>query len=548
MKYLGTVPPCLPINLKRARVRSYPLTSEPYLQSKPSSRRLLVEHTLVIVCKPQLLQTARFASALRPPPQKINEPLQIPRWANLPQKLQPRPTPSLLYNPMLHHHKVYLPVPLNAYLNLDSLICLLSVYATDVWMLTRLKDAAAPRQDDTVKAETNNTEPLAPPPRPEPAAPAVSNTPDYFSVAHGTHLSYETNPFENSFATGGAGSTRGDQTPGGTKLPSVASLTSPSGLLGSGATPNFWGSLRSGPLSPAMLSGPQKDDYFSDGHHLRGGFPTPNESGLRSGLTPGGGGSMFPEPSPNSQALFNQLAGAATPGTLDFQRTALNAAAAQRKMPPTSQPSVTSQPQELPATLDVKPQVPGPFDQHDANDAANGLFLLAQAQTRNNGSQQTNHYAMASQMPVHAHPQPMMPIAGQSAETSPNVANRNNSSVSTNSARGVSEMSGQSDENDQQNRPNTRGKNKRSSTQMSQTNGRRKADETPSKAPAGKKGKGNNGQATEAEQQSEEEQDTNKDEYNSNGKKMTDEEKRKNFLERNRLVCSSSPLPDVALT
>ncbi|PSS27492.1 hypothetical protein M430DRAFT_46584 [Amorphotheca resinae ATCC 22711] len=405
---------------------------------------------------------------------------------------------------------------------------------------TTQTDSKSPVQPNAsppqVKAETNNTEPLAPPPRPEPAAPAVSNTPDYFSVAHGTHLSYETNPFENSFATGGAGSTRGDQTPGGTKLPSVASLTSPSGLLGSGATPNFWGSLRSGPLSPAMLSGPQKDDYFSDGHHLRGGFPTPNESGLRSGLTPGGGGSMFPEPSPNSQALFNQLAGAATPGTLDFQRTALNAAAAQRKMPPTSQPSVTSQPQELPATLDVKPQVPGPFDQHDANDAANGLFLLAQAQTRNNGSQQTNHYAMASQMPVHAHPQPMMPIAGQSAETSPNVANRNNSSVSTNSARGVSEMSGQSDENDQQNRPNTRGKNKRSSTQMSQTNGRRKADETPSKAPAGKKGKGNNGQATEAEQQSEEEQDTNKDEYNSNGKKMTDEEKRKNFLERNRVA------------
>jgi ATF/CREB family transcription factor len=27
-----------------------------------------------------------------------------------------------------------------------------------------------------------------------------------------------------------------------------------------------------------------------------------------------------------------------------------------------------------------------------------------------------------------------------------------------------------------------------------------------------------------------------KDEYNANGKKMTDEEKRKNFLERNRLV------------
>ncbi|KAH7113696.1 Aft1 HRA domain-containing protein [Dactylonectria estremocensis] len=62
--------------------------------------------------------------------------------------------------------------------------------------------------------------------------------------------------------------------------------------------------------------------------HLRGGFPTPNESSLRSGLTPGGSGSMFPAPSPNSQALFAQLAsGGATPSTIDFHRTAISAAA-----------------------------------------------------------------------------------------------------------------------------------------------------------------------------------------------------------------------------
>lgn len=397
--------------------------------------------------------------------------------------------------------------------------------------LTRGEDPAL-KQDETVKAESStNTESLAPPPRPDPSA-AVSQTPDYFSGAHDGSLSYETNPFEHSFASGSAATPRtgGDQTPGGTKLPSVAALTSPSGILGSGATPNFWGSLRSGPLSPAMLSGPQKDDYFTDGHHLRGGFPTPNESGLRSGLTPGGGGSMFPEPSPNSQALFNQLAGAATPGTLDFQRTALNAAAAQRKIPH-SQPSVTSQPAELANGMEAKPQVPGPFDQQDANDAANGLFLLAQAQTR--GAQLPGHYAMAPQMPVHAHPQPMMQMSGQSAEASPTM-----SSDAANAADGrrVSAMSTQSDENEQSSRPNTRGKGKRpTTTQATQATGRRKAEETPAKGQAGKKAKANNGHAMEPEPPSEDE-DAGKDDYGTNGKKMTDEEKRKNFLERNRFV------------
>lgn len=95
---------------------------------------------------------------------------------------------------------------------------------------------------------------------------------------------------------------------------------------------------------------------------------------------------------------------------------------------------------------------------------------------------------------------------------------------------------GFSDENEQQSRPNTRGKGKRGAAQ-NQTNGRRKADETPSKTPASKKSKANNGHAMEPEpQQSEEELDMNKDEYNANGKKMTDEEKRKNFLERNRVA------------
>lgn len=337
-------------------------------------------------------------------------------------------------------------------------------------------------------------------------------------------MSSETNPFEHSFA--GNGTNGGLQTPGGTKLPSVAALTSPAGLLGgSGGTPGFWGGLRSGPLSPAMLSGPQKDDYFSDGHHLRGGFPTPNESSLRSGLTPGGGGSMFPEPSPGTQAMFNSLAsGGATPGTLDFQRAAVNAASANKRSLPLAQPNITSQPQDSSNNNDVKPNI-SQFDRGDAADAANGLFMLANAPP-----QQTNHYAVAPSMPVHAHQQSNR--GNHSTDTSPHMGHRNGGSISTNhSARGASEASGYSDDQEQTARPNTRGKGKRTNTQ---TNGRRKTDDNIAKLPAAKKAKANNGLAMEPEPQSEEELDMSKDEYNANGKKMTDEEKRKNFLERNR--------------
>lgn len=283
-----------------------------------------------------------------------------------------------------------------------------------------------------------------------------------------------------------------------------------------------------------MLSGPQKDDYFGDGHHLRGGFPTPNESGLRSGLTPGGGGSMFPEPSPNSQAIFSSLqSGGATPSTIEFHRTAMNAAAVHKRETSLAQQKVTSQPQELSHSIEAKPHMPGQFDQHDANDAANGLFLLAQA--RNGPNTQTNHYAPAPQMPIHAHPQVNMHMGGQPQDISPNMGHRAGGSISTNSARGVSEISnGFSDEHEQTSRPNTRGKGKRGA--QTQTNGRRKAEEPPAKAPTNKKSKANNGHAMEPEPQSEEELDMNKDEYNANGKKMTDEEKRKNFLERNRYV------------
>ena len=393
-----------------------------------------------------------------------------------------------------------------------------------------LIDAAA-----DVKTESNSKpdgssnaepgKPLAPPPRP--GQQQGTDTPDFFNGVSGS-LSLEPNPFEQSFGGGGP------ETPGGTKLPPLAALTSPSSLLpGASATPFAWGggSLRTGPLSPAMLSGPQTD-YFGDTHHLRGGFPTPNESSLRTGLTPGGSGSMFPAASPNSQALYAQLAsGGATPSTLDFHRTAISAAA-KREQPSTtqaqtqqSQQSVTSQPQEMPngaATIKSEPKpASGPFDPHD-NDAANGLFMLAQGR---NGAQSGNHQYPVSGAPNHAHP---APVAGQNMKVSPQMSGVNGGS--TEPMRDVSEGSNMTDESEQV-RPNTRAKGKRNG---STTNTRRKAEELPEKAPPSKKMKGMNG-VMDINSDSEDDDDTKIDE-NGTKTKMTDEEKRKNFLERNRYV------------
>ncbi|PHH77240.1 hypothetical protein CDD82_3600 [Ophiocordyceps australis] len=416
--------------------------------------------------------------------------------------------------------------------------------------------ASAPdsKPDVGATAESSSTteaaKPLAPPPRPNQSQQQQqgANTPDYFAP-HGGSLSLEPNPFEQSFGGGGP------ETPGGTKLPSVAALTSPSSLLpGSNATPFNWGggSLRTGPLSPAMLSGPA-NDYFADTHHLRGGFPTPNESSLRTGLTPGGSGSMFPAPSPNSQAIFAQIAsGGATPGTLDFHRTALSAAVKREQtngvaqstqqaptqpqsqaqsqqvpQPQTQQPqqqSATSSTQDMPAlTSKAEPKsAHGPFDPHD-NDAANGLFMLAQGR---NGSQSMGHYSSTSTA-GHAHP---ASAASQNADMSPQLSSGNAGSIG--SGRGVSEASNISDDAEP-----SRATNKgRSRKNTSTSNGRRKADEPLQKPSANKKTKSNN---TDGYDMSDDEDSKLGLDEGSNGgpkTKMTEEDKRRNFLERNRVA------------
>lgn len=372
--------------------------------------------------------------------------------------------------------------------------------------------------------------PLAPPPRPGQTKDAAG---DYFALPNGGSLNQEPNPFEKSFTVGGdpsLGASGAPETPGGTKLPPVASITSPSSLLpGTGNTPFNWpgGSLRTGPLSPAMLSGPQTD-YFSD--QFRGGFPTPNESSLRTGLTPGGSGSMFPTgvPSPNTAALFNLGGGGATPSTMDFHRTALRAAQADREHQQAQNAlPATSQPQSMNGAAGIKAEIKsGPFDNHD-NDAANGLFMLAQGR---NGVQQQSQYPVPPQPQPAAHAHPAPPVQHPDAHL-----NGNGARGSVPIVRGGSEGSEQSEEVEQS-RPNTRGKGKRASgAGAATTNGRRKAEEPPAKAPANKKAK-TSGPASSvgSNDHIDDEDDGDENGGDKPKHKMTEEEKRKNFLERNR--------------
>jgi ATF/CREB family transcription factor len=111
-----------------------------------------------------------------------------------------------------------------------------------------------------------------------------------------------------------------------------------------------------------------------------------------------------------------------------------------------------------------------------------------------------------------------------------------NASAAGSSARGASEAASAGSDESEQTRPNTRGKGKRNSN-ASATNGRRKADELAVKPPASKKAKINSVAAPPPLDDLDMDDDGSDDDMkHENGSKikMTDEEKRKNFLERNR--------------
>ncbi|KAL5339199.1 Aft1 HRA domain-containing protein [Aspergillus crustosus] len=382
-------------------------------------------------------------------------------------------------------------------------------------------DAPSDLKEQKPDGEPQNS--LAPPPRPNASAP--TDTPDYFNSLHNP-FALEPNPFEQSFSGSG-------ETPGKSILPPVASITSPAlpGTSSAGGAYNWSNSLRSGPLSPAMLAGPSGgSDYFDS---IGRGFPTPNESSLRTGLTPGGGGSMFPAPSPNSQALIQQLqSGGATPSTIEFHRTALNVAATKRNsIAPTSNPTIDPEqaPQSISTTMDIKTAQPAavdPFGHHDAADAANGLFMLAKG-----GQPTANQFAAVQNQSA---------IPPQNLQTNELLRDANangRQSIHVNGVVAREHSDDISDVQSEQAKPaRGRGKRNASSKATNTAGNRRKLEE--SNHGSNKRAKLNTGSvSTESpsEGESGDDQPSSKKKPGES-KKMTDEEKRKNFLERNRVA------------
>lgn len=309
-----------------------------------------------------------------------------------------------------------------------------------------------------------------------------------------------------------------------------------------------------------MLQGPASNSNVGSSafEHIRSGL-TPNESGIRSGLTPGGSGSLF------APSVFQQfVGGGATPGTMEFQRTAISAARKSSHPAPSlmspQQQHIKSEDRTSGLDQQKRQQLDNYHVADPAHNAANGLYLLANAQ------HQQQEAVGASGAGMNAGSAPNYPggptSSGATAidSSSPNLAKRalvNNASNAAmgvnvnrsvsggsipNSVRGISEISdfgGSSDEEMQNagSRRNTRPKNSKGK-QSTTLAGRRKADDSPGGTgrSQAKKAKGPQGQSMSVSEGSDDGQDDGKDENGKDTKKMTDEEKRKNFLERNRYV------------
>ena len=163
-------------------------------------------------------------------------------------------------------------------------------------------------------------------------------------------LAAELNPFEQSFANPRPTSSgNGSDTPK-PALPSVLEMFTPGGTNQYEAYA-FPDSLRHGPLSPNLLTGPQGLPF--DPSTFRTGL-TPNESNIRTGLTPGNTPGFPLLPTPGTAALL----GPYTPNT----------AAALASMAPTSYPVTTFNAGPPHRASDV----------FGENQAANGLVFLAQ--------------------------------------------------------------------------------------------------------------------------------------------------------------------------
>ncbi|OCF32035.1 hypothetical protein I316_06191 [Kwoniella heveanensis BCC8398] len=211
-----------------------------------------------------------------------------------------------------------------------------------------VSEATPVEEKGEVKKENGDAQPLGPPPNPEQSADGSNpqRPPIRPNSAIRSRFDQEPNPFEQSFSRSShhSQSSLSDRTtpPRGTDatstrhnaLPPLSSLTSPAAADPS-QFPWLANSLRSGPLSPAMLAGPQNGQPPPNASGQRGGpnneagGPHPNEgafesTGFRTGFTPGTGSGF----TPGYNALLNSSLGALampSPNTAAFLNSITNA-------------------------------------------------------------------------------------------------------------------------------------------------------------------------------------------------------------------------------
>lgn len=396
----------------------------------------------------------------------------------------------------------------------------------------------------------------------------------------------EPNPFEQSFSRSShhSQSSLSDRAtpPRGTDatstrhnaLPPLSSLTSPAAADPSQFPWLASHSLRSGPLSPAMLAGPQGGAHpnntainrtaEANGNGADGAY---DSSTFRTGFTPGAGGTGFTPnynsfmggnlgalamPSPNTAAFLNSITNGTPLAEGSDVAAAAAAAAAGQHMAPHD---MTHPPSAIPPHLQAHHPMPHPNAGNEVQQetitpntlsALTGVFGdMSRAPPQQQQAPPYYTQAMGPPMPVPP-PMPQVDYAQQSANAASQAANglfllsqaHHELSKREEAAEGRTPPSG----------PNR-------SVSGGKSNGagqKRKSDAGAPKPPAkkGKKGaaagaaagaittmtppKNVTKQESTSPNFSQMTDDDDEEKLDANGKPETEEDKRKNFLERNR--------------
>ncbi|TXT13595.1 hypothetical protein VHUM_00962 [Vanrija humicola] len=348
----------------------------------------------------------------------------------------------------------------------------------------------------------------------------------------------EPNPFEQSFSRGSASTERTTPPRGGdatsvkhNALPPLSSLTSPAAADPSQFPWLAGHSLRAGPLSPAMLAGPAQG---SQAAAAAGETNTTNnnsntfESGtFRTGFTPGTGSGFtpgynallnsnfgaLPMPSPNTAAFLNSIT--------NVNETAEGAAATGNGAP-VGQFNERQPPSAIPPHL--QSQQGGPHGLSHLNPAhggqetipPNALNALTTAAT------ELNRPAGGIAPPFY---QPVHPAAVAPGMSHPDFAQQNANAASQ-AANGLFLLSQAHQELSKREEEAKSGSTPKRSAEPKAAGQKRKESGT-GKAGAAKKGK-------KAKDEASESSDGDGADDKKGNRNETEEDKRRNFLERNR--------------